>query len=494
MTPLQIELVLDPADAVQQELVRQLQQGLNPGDQLYCTSLAQWRPQPGRTPGSDDPAPIVVLLCPATWQQHHGAGSTLPAGVLLLVERVQGVTNEINAALGWQALWHREPTVRCAVLTPADGAGTFDCLMQVGIPQLSRWRHQQERFLRASADYLLWWIRLCESRQSLHPLSAVASVPWPSAKRLRRRQRWMLQTRWAVERATARMLRPEPNADCGWQVGVARLDPHSNGLQLLHRLPGQGADWFADPFLISDGPRTWLFCERWDSVAGKGVIDLFALQDSGLQRLGSVIEESFHLSFPRVVRSQGTWYATVESSANGDVRLYRALTFPTVWTLERVLLNEQAFADPLLIPSAQGWWLLVNSQSTKAWPRETAPELHLFHSHDLRNGTFTAHPGSPLLVDSACGRNGGLLTIAGQLHRVAQCVGIDNAYGQDVELRRIDQLSVGGYGETAVSTDWLTTLPRRLGASHLHTLNNGGGWLAFDFRSSQDQSRRGWQT
>ena len=492
MTPLQLELVLDPANSAQQLLALKLQQALDPGDQLRCISIGRWRPRAGRTPGSDDSGPIVLMVSAEAWQRQHGASKTLPARVLLLVEWIDGAAHEINAAIGWQALWQQDPAARFAVLTPVGDTGMLACLMQIGIPLLSRWRQHQERFLSASADYLLWWLRLCEAKHSLHAMSGEAPVAWPSSQRLHRRQPWLMKTRWGLERAGARLQRPSPQADCGWQVGVARLETHSERLQLCHRLPSQGADWFADPFLISDGPRTWLFCERWDALDGKGVIDLFALQDSGLHRVGCVIEEPFHLSFPRVVYSKGAWFATVESSANRDVRLYRALEFPNIWTFERVLLSEQASTDPILIPSDHGWWLLVNHQSSQSFPRETSPELHLFHSPDLLQGTFTAHQRSPLLVDSACGRNGGLLTIANQWHRVSQRTGIDNAYGQAVALKRIHGLNKENYSETAVSPSWLTTLPKRLRASHLHTMNNSGSWLTFDFRSSADQTCRGW--
>jgi hypothetical protein len=195
-----------------------------------------------------------------------------------------------------------------------------------------------------------------------------------------------------------------------------------------------------------------------------------------------VLEEPFHLSFPRVIRYGDNWWATVESAAAGEVRLYRALRFPSRWRLERVLLRGQSWIDPILIPSeVGGWWLLVNTHNCPSLPGATAPELHLFHSPDLLQSSFEPHPCSPLLFDSTCGRNGGLLQLDGNLLRVGQCTGIDNAYGEAVQLRRIVQIDASDYREKAVHPLWLTTLEWQLGATHFHTLNNAANWLTFDY-------------
>ena len=485
MNPLQLQLVLDPSDRAQMNLAQRIEQAMDPHEQLQRISLQQWKPSPCRSPGSAGQAPIVLLICPAAWYQHWGAGFGFPEGMLMVVEWINGGAYDISAAASWQAVWQQDTAARFAVLTSDAGSadnGSLHCKVQMAIPLLRRWPNQQQRFLQATGDYLIWWLRLCESKQTLHTIAPFGPVRHPSARRLRRRQVWMTNGRWFTQRATSRLLRPHQGTHNHWHVGVARLNPSNQELDRFFHLPPRGSDWFADPFLIQHGAHTWLFCERWNSAKAKGVIDLFELSHAGLQAIGTVLEEPFHLSFPRIICSQGHWYATVESSANGDVRLYRAVVFPTIWRFERQLLHDQASIDPILIQSADGWWLIANSQSSQALPRETAPELHLFHSPDLLHEPFTAHATSPLLVDSACGRNGGLLTITGQLHRVSQCTGIDNAYGEAIQLHRIDQLDRQHYAETHVNPRWLRRLPEQLKATHLHTLNNSNNWLTFDYR------------
>jgi hypothetical protein len=225
-----------------------------------------------------------------------------------------------------------------------------------------------------------------------------------------------------------------------------------------------------------------LFCERLDPGSQLGVIDLFAVEPDGLKPHGTVLREPFHLSFPRVFHHQGVWYATVESAANREVRLYAAEAFPTHWRLKRVLLSGEAWIDPLLLPIPEGWALLVSTTPMPSLPRETAPALQLFLADDLLGAPFLPHRASPLLLDSTTGRNGGLLELEGQRWRVAQQTGYGGSYGQSLSLRRIEALDPLHYCEQPGRLPWLGSLAQELQASHLHTLNSCGEWVAVDYR------------
>ena len=55
------------------------------------------------------------------------------------------------------------------------------------------------------------------------------------------------------------------------------------------------------------------------------------LEEGRAQRLGIVLDEPFHLSYPQVFQWQGAWYMTVESAGARRVSLYRATDFPLRW-------------------------------------------------------------------------------------------------------------------------------------------------------------------
>lgn len=492
MSALHLLLVLDPAEPTHQILAGRLASGLASGEQLRTISWHSWSPGPCRAPGDcgdSSDQPIVLLLAAERWRRRQ-ATAALPPEVLVVAELCGGAARELGSGTALQAPARGEAASRFGVFAfSQDQALPLVSLVQLALPSLVRWRQHQRRCLCSLAEALLWWLRLCEQRRRLLPLAPlaqpVALLPARSAAlgaRLRSRRRWLqsnLRRRWSSWR--------HPGA-ADWQIAIGRLPPDTDRVRIVHRLPPQGRDWFADPFLLEEGPNLWLFCERWQAASGRGVIALFAVRPEGLLPMGTVIEEPFHLSFPRVFQHGGHWWATVESAAAGEVRLYRAESFPTVWRLERLLLSGQAWIDPILLPAepggsgAGGWWLLVNSHPLPALPGETSSALQLFHSSDLLHGPFEPHPASPLLLDSSCGRNGGLLQLGSSLIRVGQCTGLNNAYGESVQLRRIEVWDGGSYREAPVQPAWLDDLRRQLQASHLHTLNNQGEWLAVDWR------------
>jgi hypothetical protein len=201
-----------------------------------------------------------------------------------------------------------------------------------------------------------------------------------------------------------------------------------------------------------------------------------------------MLKEHFHLSFPRLIDQGEKLYCTVESYQNNDVRLYSSDSITEGWRLERTLLKGEAFIDPVLFLHEDGYWyLFVNTTSVPSIKREVAPELRLFFCADLLAGDFCEHPESPLMISSRGGRNGGTLLLD-KLYRVGQQTGYGGVYGESVTLFRIDELSTTTYRETPVQHPptglQLGCLGSSLRATHLHTLNNHGKLLVFDFMSS----------
>ena len=470
-------LVLDPAEPCQLKLAELIAAGCPDAATPQRIPLGAWDQSPGRWPGDAGDWAITLLLAAPP-------AGVLPPGTLLLAEWSDGAAQPFAAACGVAPLLTRAACSGFAVLAadPQSGERQLRVLLQATVPTLPGLRRQQRRLVTAAAETLLWWLALCEQRQQLLLIQPCRGVRLRSAGRLRRRHRLQATGLRLVSSLQRRLGQSLGRVDSDWQIVIGRLDASGRSLMLEHRLPPGPAGWFADPQLVADADRLWLFCERLDPVSGLGVIDLFALEADGLKPHGTVLQEPFHLSFPRVFRHQGRWFATVESAANREVRLYEADRFPRSWRLRRVLLSGDAWIDPILLPTPQGWALLVSNTPLASLPRETAPALHLFVAADLLSEPFLPHPESPLLFDSAAGRNGGRLELQGQRWRVAQQVGYGGSYGQNLSLRHIEVLDASHYREQPSSLPWLWDLAQRLRASHLHTLNSCGDWIAIDYR------------
>lgn len=108
-----------------------------------------------------------------------------------------------------------------------------------------------------------------------------------------------------------------------------------------HIVPATPDCWCADPILVDEGEKTWLFFEA--VLDDHGHIEVAqVLDDCTLGEPKVVLQDECHYSYPFVFRYSGTWYMIPESSASGQVRLYRAVEFPEEWEMFTVLLQEKA--------------------------------------------------------------------------------------------------------------------------------------------------------
>ncbi len=99
--------------------------------------------------------------------------------------------------------------------------------------------------------------------------------------------------------------------------------------------------WKADPILVQEGSKTFLFYEACHK--GKGVIEVIELFENGeVSEPSIILEKEYHLSYPFVFKEKDKWYMIPESSANNTVDLYVAKKFPYEWEKIRTVLNDHA--------------------------------------------------------------------------------------------------------------------------------------------------------
>ena len=246
----------------------------------------------------------------------------------------------------------------------------------------------------------------------------------------------------------------------------------------------------ADPFLFAEAGRLWLFYEDFTYAARKGVIGRLAVaaadhgapftRDPAVQEEGKarvVLDESFHLSYPLVLRHDGAIYMLPETSAAGRVQLYRADPFPDRWVPDAVLLEGRWLADATPVLHEGRWWLFATSTDDggSSWD-----QLHLFHAADLL-GPWTPHAGNPVLIDAGAARPAGLMWHEdGVLMRPAQ--DCRSGYGAGLVLCRVERLDEGGYRQSVVRR---IAPPPGMGATGLHTFNRAAGFEVVDLKMPQ---------
>lgn len=266
--------------------------------------------------------------------------------------------------------------------------------------------------------------------------------------------------RRSAGKAARRLLGKEFN----WQVAFSRepwwnCDPAQ--ATLVANPPGA---FLADPFAIGHGGRDYLFVEEFPFDSRKGVISAYELVGDEAKRIGPVLEEPYHLSFPFVFRHKGEMLMVPESGADRSVKLYRSSAFPGGWSLAKVLMSDLPAVDSILFEQDGRWWLLATIKGDG--PALNNAELHAFHAPDPF-GEWTAHSDNPIVMDATKGRNGGFLRGGdGAPYRVAQVPGF-TFYGEQAAIFRIEEITPDTYRERLVRTLVPDFLPALDGTHHM---------------------------
>lgn len=204
------------------------------------------------------------------------------------------------------------------------------------------------------------------------------------------------------------------------------------------------AKFVADPFMLIEGSKYYMFFEVLNKATNKGEIGL-AESDNGFdwQYKSIILKEPFHLSFPYVFEWNNNIYLMPESGEDYSIRLYKASVFPTEWKYERTLIKGYRFADPTVVYYKKMWWLFVSLSDSDA--------LYLYYSDSLE-GIWIQHPKSPLITNNKhISRPAGrLILLDDKLYRFSQdCSPI---YGNQVLAFEITELNADTYREMPVST------------------------------------------
>jgi hypothetical protein len=387
---------------------------------------------------------ILTAARYGVWSYHHGDGDYYRGGPSHFWEIVEAnplsgvmlqvLTEELDAGTvlykGWFAT---EPGLSRArnCVQPYWGASTFIIqklreLHQFGWERISRdaeraapYRGKKPIYRAPTNAEMLSWLGPVLVRKFL--------------RRLVRRQKlehWRLAVRYGAS-----------------LIADSTDSPELDGFRWIESPPGR---FYADPFMLEEDGRLWIFFEDFDYAANRGRISCAELGKDRAFEPVPVLERPFHLSYPCVFRVDSNIYMIPESAENGTVDLYRCTRFPDRWTLENTLLELPA-VDSTIWADAGMFWLFVTLQE----PRGHGIQLWLFSASTL-TGKWTAHPANPLSTDVRKSRGAGaIFRHNGRLFRPSQdCSG---HYGRSFTLNEILVLDADHYEEracVAVGPNW----------------------------------------
>lgn len=203
------------------------------------------------------------------------------------------------------------------------------------------------------------------------------------------------------------------------------------------------AEFVADPFMVRENSRWYMFFEVLNKQGAQGDIGLAVSEDGRKWEYEQIVlDESFHLSYPNVFKWKGQYYMVPESRLAYAVRLYKAVEFPYKWSYVKDMVAGN-YLDPTVFYDGQLWWMFVS---------ERCDVLHLFYAEDL-DGAWVKHPQSPVVkLDGNVARPAGpILEHDGRVFRFTQdCV---PTYGNQVRAFEITELTIQSYKEKPVENN-----------------------------------------
>ena len=122
-------------------------------------------------------------------------------------------------------------------------------------------------------------------------------------------------------------LRQKTAICCRWQVGYINADWPDAVLWRSTTISVPRSRFLADPFVVSMNDRHLCFVEDYDFKTWKGKIDVYDLTESKASRVGTALEEPFHLSFPYIFEYQQQLYMCPEFHRTATFVFTGALNF-----------------------------------------------------------------------------------------------------------------------------------------------------------------------
>ena len=148
------------------------------------------------------------------------------------------------------------------------------------------------------------------------------------------------------------------------------------------------------PFITCKEQRIWMVFEIKNRSTRRGEVGLAVGDGESWNYQGSVLRESYHLSYPYVFECDGEYFMVPESLEPGAIRLYRSDPFPSRWVHEADLVRGQ-FADPSLFHFEGRWWMFACSEPFRH------NVLRLFHADRLDGPWSASTPLSPIVTGDA---------------------------------------------------------------------------------------------
>ena len=228
--------------------------------------------------------------------------------------------------------------------------------------------------------------------------------------------------------------------------------------------------YLADPFVIKYNNKTVIFVEDYSFKNRKGKISAYEINSESYKKLGTVIEEEFHLSYPFLIEDKEDLFMLPETHQTKDIRIYRCTEFPLKWKLHKILISDIGAVDTNIFKFNNKYWLFTNLDTSNS--SDYSSELHIFYADNIESSEWKPHALNPVIFDSKKARNGGMIySEKKHTYRVFQKQGFDN-YGESIGISRIKTLTENEY-EEEICMNVMPDFFKKISGTHSFSYNSG---------------------
>lgn len=232
-------------------------------------------------------------------------------------------------------------------------------------------------------------------------------------------------------------------------------------------LPPKDRFW-ADPFLIENNKKQYLFIEELPFKTNKGHLSVMEIgKDGTVSEPITILDKPYHLSYPFIFKVEGKHYMIPESYEDKNIQLYECASFPYKWEHKMNLMTNLSAFDTTLYFYNGKWWMFSLIAEQKGAGHND--ELFLFFSDTPFTTDWKSHPQNPVVSDVRSARPAGnIYEKDGKLIRPSQHCG--KKYGYGFKLNEIEVLTETEYREKSILNvfpDWDKTLTRTHSFNHL---------------------------
>ena len=233
-----------------------------------------------------------------------------------------------------------------------------------------------------------------------------------------------------------------------WSVSFVNESKINIDFKKLITIKNPPNRFLADPFVIKKNGRNICFVEDYCFEKKRAKISAYELFKNDYKKIGTALEENFHLSFPFVFKHDQEIFMIPETGEVNEIRLYKCISFPLEWKFEKTLIKNIDAVDTIVFKKENKWCLLSNVCSS--FINEHDSELHLYTSENLLSNNWVKSENNPIIFDSEKGRNGGFFTLENSHYRVNQ-VNKKNQYGYSLKINKILSINDSIYEEKEVN-------------------------------------------